>query len=110
MESHGADRVKVTVSVSAVSFALHYSAFPRTLNISLDGQYVSLDPPSITYDGTSQTVSPLGTTSFLVDLPANSSRAMALQVAWEFNGEMGGPNGRVMLPVIECGGTINVAR
>ena len=104
------DRVTVTVSVSATSFALHYAAFPRSLNISLDGQYVSLDPPSITYDGGEQAVHALGTTSFTVQLPANSSKVLALQVEWQFNGEMGGPNGRQMLPVIECGGSINVTR
>jgi hypothetical protein len=104
------NKVQVTVSVSAVSYALHYTSFPRTLNISLDGQYVSLDPTSITYDGGEQAVHSLGTTSFTVDLPVNSSKAMTLQVAWEFNGEMGGPNGRMMVPVVECGGVINAAR
>ena len=104
------NRVTVTVNVSATSFALHYSAFPKTLNISLDGQYVSLDPASITYDGKEQAVSPLGTTNFTVELPANSSKAMTLQVEWQFNGEMGGPNGRMVLPTIECGGIINVTR
>ena len=105
------NRAQVTVSVSAVSYALHYLAFPRSLNVSLDGQYVSLDPPSITYDGGEQAVHPLGTTNFTVELPANSSKALALQVEWQFNGEMGGPSGeRTLLPVIECGGTINVAR
>ena len=105
------DHVEVTVSVTAVSYALHYVAYPRSLNISLDGQYVSIDPPSITYDGGDQAVHVLGTTSFTVDLPANSSKAMLLQVEWQFNGEMGSPSGeRIMLPVIECGGTINLAR
>ncbi len=104
------DRVTVTVNVSATSYALHYSAFPKTLNISLDGQYVSLDPPAITYDGGEMAVHALGTTSFTVDLPANSSKVLALQVEWQFNGEMGGPNGRMMLPVIECGGAISVSR
>ena len=105
-----AQRVQLTVSVSAVSYALHYEAFPRSLNVSLDGQYVSLDPASITYDGKEQAVSPLGTTNFTVELPANSSKAMTLQVEWQFNGEMGGPNGRMVLPTIECGGIINVTR
>ncbi|MBR4550138.1 MAG: hypothetical protein IKO83_09540 [Oscillospiraceae bacterium] len=105
------DHVEVTVSVAAVSYALHYVAYPGSLNISLDGQYVSIDPPSITYDGGDQAVHALGTTSFTVDLPANNSKAMLLQVEWQFNGEMGSPSGeRILLPVIECGGTINLAR
>lgn len=110
VEALDLDRVTVTVSVSATSFALHYVAFPRSLNVSLDGQYVSLDPPSITYDGGEQAVHALGTTSFTVQLPANSSKVLALQVEWQFNGEMGGPNGRMVLPTIECGGIINVTR
>ena len=104
------NRVQVTVSVAAVSYALETSALPRTINISLDGQYVSLDAPAIHYDGHEQVVSSLGTTNFTVDLPANSSKSMSLQVEWQFNGEMGAPNGRMELPVIECGGTINVTR
>ena len=105
------DHVQVTVSVSAVSYALHYTGLARALNISLDGQYVTLDPASVTYDGGEQAVHALGTTNFTVDLPVNSSKALALQVAWEFNGEMGSPSGeRIQLDVIECGGTINVAR
>ena len=111
VKSLSQDHVEVTVSVSAVSYALHYTAFPRSLNISLDGQYVSLDPASIVYDGGEQAVHALGTTSFTVDLPTNSSKALALQVEWQFNGEMGSPSGeRIQLDVIECGGTINVAR
>ena len=94
-----------------MSYALHYVAFPRTLNISLDGQYVSLDPPTINYDGGDQAVHALGTTTFTVELPANSSKALTLQVEWQFNGEMGSPGGnRILLPVIECGGAINITR
>lgn len=110
VEALDQNRVTVTVSVSATSYALHYASFPRSLNISLDGQYVSLDPPAITYDGGGMAVHALGTTSFTIDLPANSSKVLALQVEWQFNGEMGGPNGRMVLPVIECGGSINVVR
>ncbi len=110
VESLDQNRVEVKVTVSAKSFALHYTAFPGSLNISLDGQYVSLDPPTIYYDGGEQAVHALGTTTFTVELPVNSSKVLALQVEWQFNGEMGGPNGRLQLPVIECGGAINVAR
>ena len=100
----------MTVSVAVVSYALHTQALPHTLNISLDGQYVSLDAPAITYDGEPQTANGLGTHTFTVNLPANSSKAMSLQVEWQFNGSYGGPNGPIELYGIECGGTINVAR
>ena len=40
----------------------------------------------------------------------NSSKALALQVEWHFNGSYGGPNGPQELYAIECGGTINLSR
>jgi type V secretory pathway adhesin AidA len=104
------EQVQVTVSVAVVSYALHTQYLPRTLNISLDGQYVSLDAPGITYDGEAQAANGLGTHTFTVNLPANSSKSMPLQVEWQFNGSYGGPNGPMELYGIECGGTINVAR
>ena len=69
-----------------------------------------VSPQDFMRPGHEQVVSSLGTTNFTVELPANSSKSMSLQVEWQFNGEMGGPNGRMELPVIECGGTINVTR
>ena len=100
------DQVTVTVSVSVLSYTLHTQANPYSVNIGLDDQYVSLEAPAINYDGGGQVRSALATQSFTVDLPANSSRAMILQVEWQFNGSYGS----VDLPVIECGGTINVSR
>ena len=100
------DQVTVTVSVSVLSYTLHTQANPYSVNIGLDDQYVSLEAPAINYDGGGQVRSALATQSFTVDLPANSSRSMVLQVEWQFNGTYG----EVELPVIECGGTINVSR
>ena len=99
-------QITVTVSVSAISYALHTQSLPNAVNIGLNGQYVSLEAPAINYDGGEQIVAPLASRSFTVDLPVNSSAALALQVEWQFNGVYGG----VELPVIECGGTINVSR
>ena len=100
------DQVTVTVSVSVLSYTLHTQANPYSVNIGLDDQYVSLEAPAINYDGGGQVRSALATQSCTVDLPANSSRSMVLQVEWQFNGTYG----EVELPVIECGGTINVSR
>ena len=50
-----------------------------------------------------QVRSALASHTFTVPLSANSSRAMALQVEWQYNGSYGG----VDLPVLECGGSIN---
>ena len=99
-------RIEVTVSVSAESYALQVDGWPKTLNLSLDGQYVSLDSPAIHYEGSSQITTALGTHTFTVDLPSNSSRTLALQVEWQYNGSYSG----VQLPVIECGGNISISR
>ena len=100
------NQVQVTVTVSAVSFGLHTQVLTNAVNIALDGQYVSLEQPRIDYDGGSQVTTKLASQSFTVDLPRNSSRAVLLQVEWQYNGSYHG----VELPIIECGGTINLSR
>ncbi len=100
------NQVQVTVTVSAVSFGLHTQVLTNAVNIALDGQYVSLEQPRIDYDGGTQVTTKLATHSFTVDLPRNSSRALLLQVEWQYNGSYHG----VELPILECGGTINLAR
>ena len=111
------ERVTVTVTVSTESYALRTSALVKTLNLSLDGQYVSLDVPAITYPTDGSDSAPLGKNllgsySFTVDLAANSSRALALQVEWHFNGSYRNAHGEgsIDLAAIECGGTINLSR
>ncbi len=99
-------QVQVSVTVSAVSFGLHTQSLPNAVNIALDGQYVSLEQPRIDYDGGSQITTPMATQRFTVDLARNSSRALLLQVEWQFNGSYHG----VELPVLECGGTLNISR
>ncbi len=100
------NQVQVTVTVSAISFGLHTQVLSNGVNIALDGQYVSLEQPRIDYDGGSQVTTKLATQSFTVDLPRNSSRAILLQVEWQYNGSYHG----VDLPIIECGGMINLSR
>lgn len=107
-----AGRVQVTVTVSAESYALETQALARTLNISLDGQYVSLDVPGISYHDQPLAKNLLGSHSFTVELPENSSKALTLQVEWHFNGSYSSLYGGepVALSVIECGGTLNLSR
>ena len=106
VQSLDQEQVSVTVTVSVISFTLQTQALPNSVNIGLDGNYVSLDAPAIFYDGGGQVRSALASHTFTVPLSANSSRAMALQVEWQYNGSYGG----VELPVLECGGSINVSR
>lgn len=106
VQSLNQNQVTVTVSVSAISFALHTQTLPNAVNIGLNGQYVSLEAPAINYDGGEQMITSLASRSFTVDLPSNSSTTLALQVEWQFNGVYGGTE----LPVIECGGSISIAR
>ena len=106
VQSLDQEQVSVTVSVSVISYTLQTQSLPNSVNIGLDGNYVSLDAPAIFYDGGGQVRSALAAHTFTVPLSANSSRAMALQVEWQFNGSYGGTE----LPVLECGGSINVSR
>ncbi len=99
-------QVEVTVSVSINSYSLHLAAMPGAVNLSLGGQYVSLDGPSVDYDGSGLINSSAGSRTFTLDLAEGESEAFHLDVAWNF----GGSYQDVVLPSIECGGDIYLSR
>lgn len=99
-------QIEVTVTVSLNSYSLHMQAVPNSVNVNLDGQYVSLDAPAVDYDGSEGINTVLATKTFTVSLAQGESDSLNLNVEWHFGGTYGG----VELPVIECGGSISVAR
>jgi hypothetical protein len=99
--------ISVRVTVYLNSYSIYVNALPNCLNIGLNGQYVALDSPAISYDSnTALLTTELGSQSFTVQLPAGSSRDLDLQAEWHWGGTYGGE----YIPVIECGGTFTLNR
>ena len=97
--------VAVTVTVSTVSYSLHLEP-ARSVNITLAGQYATLDVGAITYDGSTMAKNELASTTFNVDLPVGSSNSYTLAVEWHF----GGAYMNTPIDVLECGGNITLVR
>ncbi len=103
----GANEISVRVSVILNSYSIYVNGLPGSVNIGLNGQYVSLDSPAISYDSnTALLTTELASQSFTVQLPQGSSRDLDLQAEWHWGGTYGG----VDIPVIECGGSFTVTR
>ena len=99
--------ISVRVTVYLNSYSIYVNALPNCLNIGLNGQYVALDSPAISYDSnTALLTTELGSQSFTVQLPAGNSRDLDLQAEWHWGGTYGGE----YIPVIECGGTFTLNR
>lgn len=97
--------VAVTVTVSTNSYSLHLSP-ARSLNIALGEQYITLDVPALTYDGTTLAKNELAGTTFNVSLPVGTSNTYTLAVEWHF----GGAYMNTPIDVLECGGEISLVR
>lgn len=97
--------VSVTVTVSAQSYSLHLEP-TKSLHISLNGEYKTVDVAALTYDGTDLAKNELGSATFDIDLPAGSSNSYTLAVEWQF----GGFYFNTPIEVLECGGTISLSR
>ncbi len=102
-----AEEISILVTVTLDSYSIYVNNLPDSVNIGLNGQYVSLESPAINYDSnTVQLHTELGKQSFTVQLPEGSSRDLDLQCEWHWGGRYGGMD----IPVIECGGTFSVNR
>lgn len=99
------NQVKVDVEIDVESYSLHLVA-ANSVNVSFAGQYVTLGAPAITYDGQPLARNDLASTSFIVDLPVGASNSYPLAVEWHF----GGWYFNQEIPVIECGGAVNIVR
>ena len=99
--------VNVTVTVFADHYSLMTTATPGALQVSVDGQYVSLGSPAIDNDGTTGlAMTQINSHTFQVPLTAGDIRTIPVQVVWQYRGSYSG----VDLPTIECGGSITVTR
>lgn len=103
----GANEISVKVTIVLLHFQIYVNELPNAVNIGLNGQYVTLGSPAISYDSkTAQAATELASQSFTVQLPEGSSRDLDLQAEWQWGGTWGGE----YIPVIECGGTFTVRR
>ena len=97
----------VTVTVFADHYSLYTTASPEILQISVDGQYVSLGSPAIENDGTTGlAMTEINSHTFQVPLTSGDIRTVPVQVVWQFRGRYND----VDLPTIECGGSITLTR
>ena len=84
-----------------------FRATPGALQVSVDGQYVSLGSPAIENDGTTGlAMTQINSHTFQVPLTSGDIRTVPVQVVWQYRGSYSG----VDLPTIECGGSITVTR
>ena len=100
------ERVQVKVEVILDSYALHIAESYGALNVSVGDQYASSNTPAVDYDGNEQLSTVLGTTTHTLNLAQGQSSSFTVAVEYHF----GGTYSDQELPVIECGGSIQLSR
>ena len=100
------ERVQVKVEVILDSYALHIAESYGALNVSVGDQYASSNTPAVDYDGNEQLSTVLGTTTHTLNLAQGQSSSYTVAVEYHF----GGTYSDQELPVIECGGSIQLSR
>ena len=102
-----AQTVDIAVTVYADHYELYTTANPNILQISVDGQYVSLGSPAIDYNGLNGlAMTEINSRTFSVSLASGEIRTIPVEVVWQYRGTYSG----VELSTIECGGNITVSR
>lgn len=101
-----AERVEVTVNVYLVSYQIEVRELYNAVNVSVGDQYASADSPAIKWENNTKLETLLASTVHTLSLPAGSSASFPLAAQYQF----GGTYSKVDLPVIECGGTIELSR
>ena len=100
------ERVQVKVEVILDSYALHIAESYGALNVSVGDQYASSNTPAVDYDGNEQLSTVLGSTTHTLNLAQGQSSSYTVAVEYHF----GGTYSDQELPVIECGGSIQLSR
>ena len=101
-----AERVEVTVNVYLVSYQIEVRELYNAVNVSVGDQYASADSPAIKWENNTRLETLLASTVHTLSLPSGSSNSFPVAVQYQF----GGTYSKVELPVIECGGTIELSR
>ncbi|GEM_PF-483075 len=101
-----AERVEVTVNVYLVSYQIEVRELYNAVNVSVGDQYASENSPAIKWENNTRLETLLASTAHTLSLPSGSSASFPLAAQYQF----GGTYSKVDLPVIECGGTIELSR
>lgn len=100
------ERVEVTVNVYLVSYQIEVRELYNAVNVSVGDQYASADSPAIKWENNTRLETLLASTVHTLSLSSGSSASFPLAAQYQF----GGTYSKVELPVIECGGTIELSR
>ena len=101
-----AKHVKVTMQIWLDSYSLHLIQVNNCVNVSVGESYVTANAPAVDLDDNSAHQTLLATTEHVVNLADGESRSFPVQVEYQF----GGTYQQQELPVIECGGAIELKR
>lgn len=101
-----AKHVKVTVQIWLDSYSLHLIQVNNCVNVSVGESFVTANAPAVDIDDNSAHQTLLATTEHVVNLADGESRSFPVQVEYQF----GGVYQQQELPVIECGGAIELKR
>lgn len=101
-----AKHVKVTVQIWLDSYSLHLIQVNNCVNVSVGESYVTANAPAVDIDDNSEHQTLLATTEHVINLSDGESRSFPVQVEYQF----GGVYQQQELPVIECGGAIELER
>ena len=105
-EALDAGRVRVTVQVWLDSYQIHIIAVNNAVNVSVGESYVSANAPAVDWDQNAKLETLLATTEHVLSLSDGQRASFPLAVEYHFGGEYS----KKELPVIECGGTIELTR
>ena len=100
------ENVEVTVNVYLISYQIEVRELYDAVNVSVGDQYASANSPAIKWENNTRLESLLASTVHTLRLPSGSSASFPLAAQYQF----GGTYSKVDLPVIECGGTIELSR
>ncbi|MCR5576472.1 MAG: hypothetical protein K6F56_05635, partial [Oscillospiraceae bacterium] len=98
--------VKVTVQVFLDSYSLHITQAYNCVNVSVGDSFVSAGAPTADYEDNTLHETLLATTEHVINLADGESRSFPVQVEYHF----GGVYQKLELPVLECGGPIEIER
>ena len=101
-----AKHVKVTVQIWLDSYSLHLIQVNNCVNVSVGESYVSANAPAVDIDDNRAHQTLLATTEHVINLADGERRSFPVQVEYQF----GGTYQQQELPVIECGGAIELKR